>query len=105
MNETRKAAQAALGDVAKILEQRDTHGDPALQHGLLGQLWTSFLLQPGPDGAASMRHMTPENVMFMMLLMKVARVHASGVQTEHVEDIAGYAGLILGVLAQAEAEE
>lgn len=73
--------------VAGIIRARGkTHGEADVQFVTLARLWGEFL---GVELSA-------QQTMYMMLLAKVSRVAVGGIAAEHVEDIAGYAALVLG---------
>ena len=91
MNGSKRAAEEAR-IVARMIEERGkTHGDAITQHEVLARLWQSYLdSRKGP--------LTAADAMYMLLLMKISRVENSGLQKQHLEDIAGYAALTLAAL-------
>lgn len=102
LENTSDYAELELFRVGNVLKEREqTHGDASDGHALLGQLWQAFTLKRTKDGLAA-REIGVQEAMFMQLLGKIARVINSDIKQEHIEDIIGYASLILGHIERAK---
>ena len=73
-----------------IRSRRETHGDALIQHDILASLWSDHL------GVK----ISTTDAMYMLLLLKVSRIKSSGIAEQHMEDIAGYACLVLASLSR-----
>lgn len=82
-----------LGAAIVTLGEREaTHGDVAETHERIAELWGAYLGLP----------ISPEDVAWMMLLLKAARAGNGQFNPDNYVDAAAYAG-IAGHLAQREA--
>jgi hypothetical protein len=90
-----EAAARQLERMADVVRERQAHhGDARRQHALLADMMSAYI-----EGAAS-APLTAADAMFMLLLTKISRISTAGLKREHVEDVAGYAGLIMGLMEQ-----
>lgn len=102
LEKTSEFADLELARVGEVLKEREkTHGDAEPGHAILGQLWQAFTLKQTKNGLQA-RTIGPQEAMFMQLLGKVARVLNTDLKQEHIEDIIGYASLILGTMQRAK---
>ena len=68
-----------------IIERESSHGSPADNFRLVGDLWAHYLNIPG--------EIEPKDVAAMMILLKIARSRL-GHSDDHAVDICGYAALM-----------
>jgi hypothetical protein len=90
------SAAVSLDRVAAIIRSRaQHHGDAVAQHAALAALITPYLRKRlGVDVA-----LTASDAAYICLLLKVSRIEAGGMQMQHAEDIAGYAGIVMACLS------
>lgn len=70
--------------------RRSDYGHPLDNHSLTGQMWANYLQRKYPG-----LRITAEDVCFMNILQKIARISSTGkVTRDGITDIAGYAGNI-----------
>jgi hypothetical protein len=67
------------------------YGDAKENHQKIASLWSAYLTCKRPDGSSYI-HITPEDVVLMMMLVKVARITHSST-TDSWVDLCGYAAL------------
>ena len=72
-----------------IKDRGDSYGDAGQLYGLQSALWSAWLRHK--ENPASL---SPTDVVVMMILMKLARLHQDGTHRDSIIDVAGYAAVL-----------
>lgn len=85
-------AAREIDRVAKLVRGRESHhGDAVNQHAEMARLFAGYL-----KGALGLDvTLNASDAAMMCLLLKISRIMEAGPKPEHVEDIIGYAGIVL----------
>jgi hypothetical protein len=86
-------SESILQEAERIIngERQDQYGSPERNLDRIACLWNAYLR--GPYGEASIPELGPDDVAWMMVLLKMAR-QMNAPKRDNLVDAAGYIGLI-----------